>query len=113
MDRRHFFSTLVAGMAGMVLDPERLLWVPGQRTYFFLSSPPREYLTIGMINREAWRALQNNLNFAASARVERLFDVDGELFGETVTLRVPQRYVVGGGRESGPPPERPVLTTLM
>lgn len=38
MNRRAFLSTLVAGLAGAALDPERLLWVPGQKT-IFLPSP--------------------------------------------------------------------------
>lgn len=38
MNRRHFLNVLGAGTAGMVLDPERLLWVPGQRTFFLPSA---------------------------------------------------------------------------
>lgn len=30
--RRGFLGLLGAGVAGMVLDPERLLWVPGAKT---------------------------------------------------------------------------------
>lgn len=39
MNRRHFLNLAALGTAGMVLDPERLLWVPGQRTFFL---PPAE-----------------------------------------------------------------------
>jgi hypothetical protein len=31
MDRRRFLATLAAAAAGAVLDPERLLWVPGRK----------------------------------------------------------------------------------
>jgi hypothetical protein len=34
MDRRSFLRTLATISAGAVLDPDRLLWVPGQRTFF-------------------------------------------------------------------------------
>jgi len=34
MNRRGFLATLLAGAAGFALDPERLLWVPGQKTIF-------------------------------------------------------------------------------
>jgi hypothetical protein len=32
--RRGFLTTLLAGAAGAVLDPEKLLWVPGKKTIF-------------------------------------------------------------------------------
>lgn len=35
ISRRAFLTTAtVAAVGAFVLDPERLLWVPGQRTYF-------------------------------------------------------------------------------
>ena len=34
MNRRRFLSSSVALIAAGVVDPERLLWVPGQRTIF-------------------------------------------------------------------------------
>ncbi len=34
MNRRHFLNLLGMGAAGLVLDPERLLWVPGARKIF-------------------------------------------------------------------------------
>jgi hypothetical protein len=34
LSRRGFFGTLTAAVAGFALDPERLLWVPGQKTIF-------------------------------------------------------------------------------
>lgn len=35
--RRQFFGILGAALAGATLDPERLLWVPGQKTIFLPS----------------------------------------------------------------------------
>jgi hypothetical protein len=40
MNRRAFLATLAAGAAGLVLDPERLLWVPGAKTFFLPSPKP-------------------------------------------------------------------------
>lgn len=40
MDRRRFLSLLAASAAGLALDPERLLWVPGQRTIFLPALKP-------------------------------------------------------------------------
>ena len=34
MNRRAFFGALGAGAAGFVIDPERLLWRPGAKTFF-------------------------------------------------------------------------------
>lgn len=39
MNRRHFLSVLASVAAGAVLDPERLLWRPGARTYFDIHRP--------------------------------------------------------------------------
>ena len=37
MNRRHFLQFAAAATAGLVLDPERLLWVPGKKTIFLPS----------------------------------------------------------------------------
>jgi hypothetical protein len=50
VNRRAFLSTLLAGSAGLVLDPERLLWVPGQKT-IFLPSP------IAPVDWSAWTTI--------------------------------------------------------
>ena len=57
MNRRAFLSVLGTGAAGMTLDPERLLWVPGAKRIFlpsvraaFVRSSP----IIGAIVAAAW-----------------------------------------------------------
>ncbi|MCR4375868.1 MAG: twin-arginine translocation signal domain-containing protein [Acidobacteria bacterium] len=40
MNRRHFLGMLAAGAAGMVLDPEMLLWRPGAKTIFLPPAKP-------------------------------------------------------------------------
>lgn len=39
MNRRAFLGSLAALTAGMALDPERALWVPGRKTYFDIQRP--------------------------------------------------------------------------
>lgn len=39
MNRRHFLGSLAALSAGMALDPDKLLWVPGRKTYFDIVRP--------------------------------------------------------------------------
>jgi hypothetical protein len=62
MNRRGFLGALATLAAGHVLDPERLLWVPGAKTIFLPSRTPT-LLTIDLITREALRVLQNQLTF--------------------------------------------------
>ena len=41
MNRRAFLALCSAGAAGMAVDPERLLWVPGAKTIFLSFLGPR------------------------------------------------------------------------
>lgn len=48
MKRRAFLAALAAAATGAVFDPEKLLWVPGRKSYFDLGAVPkaeRDYLT--------------------------------------------------------------------
>lgn len=40
MDRRGFLKLLAAGTTGLVLDPEKLLWVPGKKKIFLPAITP-------------------------------------------------------------------------
>lgn len=88
VNRRGFLTTLAAAAAGAALDPERLLWVPGEKTVilppaggwigvdFGWSEPEisiwrggirggkNELLTVDMITKEALKVLDNNLKLA-------------------------------------------------
>lgn len=44
MNRRHFLGSLAALSAGMALDTDRALWVPGRTTYFDLAGPRHDTL---------------------------------------------------------------------
>lgn len=43
MERRHFLRSITAGLAAAALDPEKLLWIPGQKTIFI--PPPLRHIT--------------------------------------------------------------------
>lgn len=38
-NRRDFLATLAAAATGALLDPERLAWVPGKKSYFDIQPP--------------------------------------------------------------------------
>lgn len=40
MNRRAFLATLASAAAGIALDPERALWVPGRKRIFLPAQPP-------------------------------------------------------------------------
>ena len=56
--RRAFLQLLTAGTAGMVLDPERLLWVPGQKTIFIAPVNGWPFDAKAYVTRH-WRTLQH------------------------------------------------------
>jgi hypothetical protein len=120
-DRRAFLKGFVGGLAGTAalatLDVDRLLWMPGAKTWFIpdkiwianpalldtLSLEPltgrdhirhgNPYLTLPMITREALRILENNLTFAR--RINREHDrlyVEGATIGDVIAVRKPPRY---------------------
>lgn len=70
MNRRAFFRLVGAGAAGLVLDPERLLWVPGAKT-IFLPSPTiytghtagNTFVAADWLAHEALRVLERELTF--------------------------------------------------
>lgn len=121
MNRRGFLGALLTATAGVAvssldafgLDPERALWVPGQKTFFLPSgrlavmtdSPEVTVLSGGrgfifdeLITQEAFAVLQRNLAF--SKLVNREYDASfiarGSLkrpvVGEKVTVSLPVRY---------------------
>lgn len=40
LNRRAFLATLAAASTGVLLDPERLAWVPGKTVHFDIQRPP-------------------------------------------------------------------------
>lgn len=94
MNRRDFLRRLVVGTvgatasiaAGLELDPERLLWVPGQKTFFLPPAPsiadrvetafrqrgPHVLLTPDWLAREALKVLEDQIAFAKT--INRRYD---------------------------------------
>ncbi len=70
LNRRSFLRLFGAGAAAMVLDPELLLWKPGEKTIFLPAVQAFEgnyqLLTIDIITRDALNVLRNNLKFVGS-----------------------------------------------
>ena len=92
LTRRGFLSALATAAAGLTLDPERLLWVPGQRTFFLPSIEPAYTLVqIDWMTREMLAQLHNQLAFAKL--VNRQFDAP--IVGATIRVPLPARYARG------------------
>jgi hypothetical protein len=90
LSRRAFFARATAAAVGaLTLDPERLLWVPGQKMFFDLG--------VNLQDHTAW--------------IQGLIDANGTVvlpagtFRITAPLRIPHdRFVIGS-----PGPERTTL----
>lgn len=98
MNRRRFLEMLVGGAFGAAatatLDVDRLLWMPGVRT-FFLPTEPELFVTPEWVVREALRVLQQHLTFANS--ISRSYDTEfGSRVGQTVMVRIPPRFAAQG-----------------
>lgn len=95
MNRRAFLSTLAAGLAGAALDPERLLWVPGQKTIFIPAIPASRLVTtdyLQLLVEEGLRRLRSEIEMSRflnrgyySADV-----VPSHGFNTTISVRVRQ-----------------------
>lgn len=68
MNRRSFLSLIPAALAGATLDPERLLWVPGQKT-LFLPSARVAFSTTEVISALKYTYGKDRLLFFASQEV--------------------------------------------
>lgn len=127
MNRRSFLRSLVVGAAGAVvtsalpggLDPERLLWTPGQKT-FFIPEAPKLYQgsavdwasggdlsgvrgtfpTINLITQEALKVLEDQLALTRRCVNEAFYRdyAKGEFpipqLEDTIELRKPPRFEI-------------------
>ena len=89
------FGTVSAAAASTgLIDVERLLWVPGERTIFV---PERiyfnEYLPPHWMEKEALRILENQLEVTRLInRDYSRFDQIGLKVGDTLHVRLPMRW---------------------
>jgi hypothetical protein len=90
---------MAAAVAGMMLDPERLLWVPGQKTIFLPAKTAfgEGFLAPEWIARETLRWLeQNPATFGSthnSARVNALVGVGPFTDQTSITVQAPARWM--------------------
>lgn len=71
MNRRGFLGVLSAAFAGAVLDPERLLWVPRQKTIFVMPpivQPRGVNPNLGQMVAEEW------MRIIGSAPLDNIFE---------------------------------------
>jgi hypothetical protein len=86
MNRRLFLSTLGLAAAGMALDPERLLWVPGRKTIFLPAVQKGLTATLLDINGRQVAAAWLNGDIAEfgpfkDAHTISHYQIDGHPFG--------------------------------
>lgn len=119
MNRRRFLSLLGLAAPAMALDPERALWVPGEKTIFDLGAPARgieladqfavdfdwrtefDHRVIGgnrlvvpdWLITETKARITNYLRMAE--HVNREYDVAARETVFTVKSRLPVRYTLG------------------
>jgi hypothetical protein len=99
MDRRAFlralgFGTVVAAAAATsVLDLERLLWVPGEKT-IFLPTARHDMFTPEWVSQEWLRVLKHQLAF--STHINREYDAKFQGLvtaqAHTIEVRLPSRF---------------------
>lgn len=90
MQRRSFLAALATLAAGHVLNPERLLWVPGAKTIFLPSQLPA-FGSLEWIGREACKAISKSVGPARL--VGRTLMGDGSIQHQaTVSFREVEDY---------------------
>lgn len=95
MNRRAFlarlgFGTVAAAAAATgVIDIERLLWTPGEKTIFLPSVEVVDFAMCDWFTRESLQVLQNKL--ALTAAFNRDYD-DFFAVGQTIRVRAPRRF---------------------
>jgi hypothetical protein len=94
MPSRRAFLGLLAGAA---LDPERLLWRPGAKLISIPPAPaPPFLLSPEIFERLTLEALEGKLMFHGNAMF-----IEYPRIGDTVNVRVPQRFVARVGVAHG------------
>jgi len=73
MNRREWLKLMLTGAAGLALDVDKLLWIPGQKTIFIPSSRSLSYSQVIIAE---WERIMPNIN--------KLFDRD-DVFYRAIT----------------------------
>lgn len=98
MHRRTFLCSLGLAAAGMALDPELALWVPGRKTYFDLppAAPNAESF--------AWIKVGDIISFGDDPKQYLVTCVDGANTLVTFAPHVPPRHKVAPSSFKWSPP---------
>ena len=69
MNRRDFFRYLISSGALIIADPEKLLWIPGEKVYFLptvnpIFIPTYDNEILKRIIRDSYRQLQCDIDIA-------------------------------------------------
>jgi hypothetical protein len=98
LSRRSFFARISAGVAAAsVLDPERLLWIPGART-ISIPAPPRIAYNLAEWTRWKHVTLQDERMLAAAIRGDfgHTWFTRVPKIGDTLILHSPPRFGIAG-----------------
>lgn len=91
MNRRAFLGSLASLAAGMALDPERALWVPGRKTYFDIQAPP----VLAFCEDAFEMSVRHGFIVEHTFRKFRLDVLSGTAkVGEMVRCKLPTRYLL-------------------
>lgn len=98
ISRRQFWKLAASGVVGAVVtanvDLEKLLWVPGEKTYFLPSaSGANTLITPEWMAKEVLKVLKRNLRFVNGFNSSYYGDEPMKI-GNTVNIRMPQRFTV-------------------
>jgi hypothetical protein len=96
MNRRGFLGALAGAIAGASLDPEQLLWTPGRKLISIPSIVEPPWICPNLLTKETLKAMERSFVFHPTA-----FLVRGPRIGDTVNVRVPQRFVARVGVAHG------------
>lgn len=85
MNRRDFFKSLLAAGVVAVADPERLLWMPGEKMYFTITKPQLVSYDIETVN-----AIKAMISIAVKQFQSEL---DKKFFATTFIIDIPHTQV--------------------
>lgn len=95
MNRRHFLGLSTAATAAMVFDPERLLWVPGAKTFFLPSQEIVQAATLEEALRLGLVAMVPN-GHGGWAKLEVLLVNNGQALDERIARELADIKRLGG-----------------
>lgn len=92
MNRRNFLVTLATVTTGVALDPEQLLWRPGERTHILAPSNGWRFMGLDPSSEPGWTIGVKRLKKGDIFTIAGMFGLNGDL----------QRFVVHEAIEPDP-----------